>query len=600
MTALAIARLLRSGDGAEVLQSLSAGRALLGCCGDEPGVREWLDRAVSSLRPSGERKVDEARRWRRWTIVYRYDRRREARERICRDLRISERLFYKERSAGLNRIAGMIETVQLLRLEVSERPAFETELLRIDELLHAEQLDAAVNALRVLQPGADSATRQLGVMSRAIVALANPGRLAESKHVAAEARHALPSVPLDDRTNAIGGFLRAELCRTHQQGDARGYGRTFDLLERELAAPAAEGDPCALRLLAAASIDRAFTRVDVGDSDGAQTALERARNFASRTLRPILEFEVQAAVVDVGIRVDRPQYFAGAAAQAWQTFKIAEARGFHALATRALYQCVTSALIARKPVRAARFARLLLDRSARTGNLECRSRAMLAAIGVEYVSGRHERALDRLDAFAAGAMPVVIDDVFVALLRARILAGLHRFAEGIAILDRTGKCAANANMRQAAGLAALWKSRMAVCIADLSQARIESHTSVELLTQHPTPFQLYQAFNHAFEVTAQRRYRYNASDLWQMIAPAFDETDDDHGEFTDALPSISNVVADEWTVLTLRERSVAKLVRSGRTNRQIAAQLGIGVRTVNQHVASIMRRLNVFRRWEIG
>lgn len=45
--------------------------------------------------------------------------------------------------------------------------------------------------------------------------------------------------------------------------------------------------------------------------------------------------------------------------------------------------------------------------------------------------------------------------------------------------------------------------------------------------------------------------------------------------------------------LTDREAQVAKLVGAGRSDADIAAELGVGVRTVHSHVASILRKLQV-------
>lgn len=58
--------------------------------------------------------------------------------------------------------------------------------------------------------------------------------------------------------------------------------------------------------------------------------------------------------------------------------------------------------------------------------------------------------------------------------------------------------------------------------------------------------------------------------------------------------------ADRFAVLSPREREVAQLVARGRTNREIAAQLALSVRTVDAHVASIMRKVGVSRREQIA
>lgn len=52
--------------------------------------------------------------------------------------------------------------------------------------------------------------------------------------------------------------------------------------------------------------------------------------------------------------------------------------------------------------------------------------------------------------------------------------------------------------------------------------------------------------------------------------------------------------------LTRREVEVAQLIAQGRTNREIASVLFIGIRTVDTHVANVLRKLNVTRRVEVA
>jgi DNA-binding NarL/FixJ family response regulator len=47
--------------------------------------------------------------------------------------------------------------------------------------------------------------------------------------------------------------------------------------------------------------------------------------------------------------------------------------------------------------------------------------------------------------------------------------------------------------------------------------------------------------------------------------------------------------------LTLRERQVLKLVAEGKTNKDIAVLLFISVRTVENHRANIMKKLNLHK-----
>jgi DNA-binding NarL/FixJ family response regulator len=51
--------------------------------------------------------------------------------------------------------------------------------------------------------------------------------------------------------------------------------------------------------------------------------------------------------------------------------------------------------------------------------------------------------------------------------------------------------------------------------------------------------------------------------------------------------------------LTDRQRQIARRVVSGWTNPQIADELGISRRTVGNHVAAILNRLDVRSRWQL-
>src|SRR3981189_1727907 len=62
--------------------------------------------------------------------------------------------------------------------------------------------------------------------------------------------------------------------------------------------------------------------------------------------------------------------------------------------------------------------------------------------------------------------------------------------------------------------------------------------------------------------------------------------------------SLKGEVDEEDTValdhrLSAREREVVQLVAEGRTNKEIATELGVSVKTVDAHRMNIMRRLNV-------
>ncbi len=69
----------------------------------------------------------------------------------------------------------------------------------------------------------------------------------------------------------------------------------------------------------------------------------------------------------------------------------------------------------------------------------------------------------------------------------------------------------------------------------------------------------------------------------------------------DARPAAGAAIrSDPWSPLTVREFQVARLVAEGRTNPDIAAELGITTRTAGSPVEHILDRLGASRRAQIG
>jgi DNA-binding NarL/FixJ family response regulator len=55
-----------------------------------------------------------------------------------------------------------------------------------------------------------------------------------------------------------------------------------------------------------------------------------------------------------------------------------------------------------------------------------------------------------------------------------------------------------------------------------------------------------------------------------------------------------------WASLTRAERRVAELVSAGMTNREIATQLVVSVRTIDTHVAHVLRKLDLRSRVQLA
>lgn len=74
-------------------------------------------------------------------------------------------------------------------------------------------------------------------------------------------------------------------------------------------------------------------------------------------------------------------------------------------------------------------------------------------------------------------------------------------------------------------------------------------------------------------------------------SPAFDGRRHRPG-WPDLLPGVSHQ-AQIWNTLTVRERTVLRLVAQGRTNRQVGEYLQLSPKTIEKHRASLMRKLGV-------
>lgn len=64
--------------------------------------------------------------------------------------------------------------------------------------------------------------------------------------------------------------------------------------------------------------------------------------------------------------------------------------------------------------------------------------------------------------------------------------------------------------------------------------------------------------------------------------------------------SVAPVVGTELDVLTNREREVLRLLARGYSYREIAAQLFISIKTVETHVSSVLRKLQLSNRYELS
>jgi two-component system response regulator NreC len=67
----------------------------------------------------------------------------------------------------------------------------------------------------------------------------------------------------------------------------------------------------------------------------------------------------------------------------------------------------------------------------------------------------------------------------------------------------------------------------------------------------------------------------------------------------DYMERVDQQAVSSYVTLTAREREILRLIRMGRTNKQIAEELFISVRTVERHRSSIMRKAGLENRAEL-
>ncbi|HVM25165.1 MAG TPA: AAA family ATPase [Candidatus Limnocylindrales bacterium] len=171
-----------------------------------------------------------------------------------------------------------------------------------------------------------------------------------------------------------------------------------------------------------------------------------------------------------------------------------------------------------------------------------------------------------------------IDEV-AALLRRRAIPGtLHAIphAEGLTLLARGSTRRARELLGTARSGWSAARRRWDECWAmlDLARAEQRSHRRREATAMAN------EALKHATDLGAEP-LRARAEDLLRGLRGRGDD-------------------GEAWSPLTAREFEVAGLIAEGRTNTEIAEELGISPKTVSAHVEHILDRLAATRRAEIA
>lgn len=104
------------------------------------------------------------------------------------------------------------------------------------------------------------------------------------------------------------------------------------------------------------------------------------------------------------------------------------------------------------------------------------------------------------------------------------------------------------------------------------------------------------------QIPNARYLELEGEDHFSWVNPSVDEQLDALFEFTGTRPQGPRVtgVWDRWSALTPSERKIVRLAQRGLTNAEIATELGVSGRTVENHLSRAYSKLGVRSRTELA
>ena len=147
-------------------------------------------------------------------------------------------------------------------------------------------------------------------------------------------------------------------------------------------------------------------------------------------------------------------------------------------------------------------------------------------------------------------------------------------------------CSDNPRDDVAAAYLALTDANIALLRREVRRGRALAASAARMFERHS----MLPALAQALEAAGQPK---KAHDVFHKIGNEFD------GQRLRDVLRKANKRGRKPEVLTNRETEIADLLASGYSNRRIALRLGISERTVETHVASVLRRLNLVSRFQL-
>jgi DNA-binding CsgD family transcriptional regulator len=201
--------------------------------------------------------------------------------------------------------------------------------------------------------------------------------------------------------------------------------------------------------------------------------------------------------------------------------------------------------------------------------------------------------LDEMGIGEPGAFPFVWDDV-------EALMALGRFAEAERIVARLAERAASLDRAWMQGLAARTSALLAAGAGDLEAALGATERSLALLSRTTYPFDHARALLLQGEIHRRAKRKRAARDSLAAALWIFEDLGARlWAERARAELARVGARAVGPTALTPTEQRVAELAGKGKTNRQIADELFVSVKTVEANMSRVLHKLGVSSRREL-
>ena len=207
-----------------------------------------------------------------------------------------------------------------------------------------------------------------------------------------------------------------------------------------------------------------------------------------------------------------------------------------------------------------------------------------------------------LEDFGGIGEPGVLD---WPILHAQALVGLNRLRDAETVASRFSRLARERNRAQSIAGADRIRAMLDAALGRADDAEVSFVASLATLDEVHLPFE--RALTELEYGRFLLREGFNRAAVWQLEAARERFTDLDARPFVrdcvGALVRCGSAPSSDggharWR-LTPQEASVARLVATGRTNRQVADELVVSIKTVEYHLANVYGKLRIRSRQEL-